>query len=374
MVLALLLVLASAPLDLVLPDAARAALILGCAGILMSLAICIRFAGQAAFAGGSALDRLLVALLHLLQPLARLRGRIRGHFAAPADLTTSAAATTVRALPSIGRALALTGGVRLERKFWTERWTSLPALLDQLVSALRKQRGAGRVDVDEGWSQRWDVALPIGGFARLEARGLVEEHAQGACLFRVSTRVRATGGGMAALLGLALAILAAMLLERAGRNSASLVAVLACAFALVWGFRRIVLTSARVRAAVNDIAEANALVPIGEGPTWRPAIAGVAAGTLQASMVIAVGAFFLMTAAPTVWDAADDYFPSHQTVPSSAIIRPIAITVDPPPITPLARSVVKPAERRAVKPGVGATQHPPLQHRGTAAAPDRRRT
>jgi GT2 family glycosyltransferase len=374
MVLALLLVLASAPLDLALPDAARAALILGCAGMLMSLAVCIRFAGRAAFAGGSALDRLLVALLHLLQPLARLRGRIRGHFAAPADLTTSAAATTVRALPSLGRALALTGGVRLERKFWTERWTSLPALLDQLVSALRKQRGAGRVDVDEGWSQRWDVALPIGGFARLEARGLVEEHAQGACLFRVSTRVRATGGGMAALLGLALAILAAMLLERAGRNSASLVAVLACAFALVWGFRRIVLTSARVRAAVNDIADANALVPIGEGPTWRPAIAGVAAGTLQASMVIAVGAFFLMTAAPTVWDAADDYFPSHQTVPSSAIIRPIAITVDPPPITPLARSVVKPAERRGVKPGVGATQHPPLQHRGTAAAPDRRRT
>jgi hypothetical protein len=48
--------------------------------------------------------------------------------------------------------------------------------------------------------------------------------------------------------------------------------------------------------------------------------------------------------------------------------------VDPPPITPLARSVVKPAERRAAKPGVGATQHPPLQHRGTAATPDRRST
>ena len=96
--------------------------------------------------------------------------------------SATAAATTVRALPSLGRALALTGGVRLERTFWSEAWTSLPALLDQLVGALRTQRGAGRIDVDEGWSQRWDVALPIGGFARLEARGLVEEHAQGACL------------------------------------------------------------------------------------------------------------------------------------------------------------------------------------------------
>ncbi len=374
MVLALMLVLSTAGLDIMFPDAARAALILGCAGILTSLAVCVRFAWQAEFAGASAIDRLLVAILHFVQPLARLRGRIRGHFAAPADLTTSAAATTVRALPSLGRAVALTGGVRLERKFWTERWTTLPALLDQFVAALRKQRGAGRVDVDEGWSERWDVALPIGGFARLEARGLVEEHAQGACLFRLSTRVRPTGGGMASLLGLALAILAAMLLERAGRNSASLVAVLACAFALVWGFRRIVLASARVRAAVDDIAQANSLVPISEGPAWRPAIAGFAAGTLQAAMVIAVGAFFVMTAAPTVWDAADDYFPSHQTVPSSAIIRPISVTVDPRPMTPLARSVVKPTERRTVKPGVGATQHPPLQRRGAPSAADRRRT
>ena len=91
-------------------------------------------------------------------------------------------------------------------------------------------------------------------------------------------------------------------------------------------------------------------------------------------MVIAVGAFFVMTAAPTVWDAAEDYFPGHQTVHSSAIIRPVSVAVDPPPITPLARSVVKPAERRVVKPGVAATQHPPLQHRGATPAADRKRT
>ncbi|HEY7054897.1 MAG TPA: glycosyltransferase, partial [Vicinamibacterales bacterium] len=325
LVLVLTLMFAGAVLEAPYHDAARAVFILGTAGLLTSVVRCVRFAWQADFPRATVRDRLLVAALHLIQPLARLRGRIRGHFAAPAALNASAAATTVRALPSLGRAVALTAGVRLERKFWSENWTSLPRLLDQLVSTLRSQRGAGRIDVDEGWSQRWDVALPIGGFARLEARGLVEEHAYGACLVRMTTRIRATGSGLTSLLCLAGAILAAMLLERWGHNSESLVVVLACAFTLAWAFRRIVLASARVRAAVDELVRLNGLLPLGEGPAWRPALAGLAAGTLQAAMVISVGAFFLMTAAPTVWDAADDYFPAHQP-PPAAVIRPVSIT------------------------------------------------
>ena len=367
LVLASVLMLAGALFDRVYHDAARAAFVLGSAGLLTSIVRCLRFAWQADFATAAFRDRLLVAGLHLIQPLARLRGRIRGHFAAPADLS-AAAATTVRALPSLGRALALTGGVRLERKFWTEKWTSLPQVLEHLVAALRRQRGAGRVDVDEGWSQRWDVALPIGGFARLEARGLVEEHSQGACLLRMSTRLRPTGGGIAALLCLAGAILAAMLLERANHNSGSLAVVLCCAFVLTWGIRRIVLASARVRAAVDEVANTNGLIPLGEGPAWRPALAGIAAGTLQAGMVIAVGAFFIMTAAPTVWDAADDYFPVHQPPPATAVVHPVAVTVEPP----LTTRRIKPPETRLLKPGV--SQHPPLARRPAQSTVDRRRT
>ena len=37
-------------------------------------------------------------------------------------------------------------------------------------------------------------------------------------------------------------------------------------------------------------------------------------------MVISVGAFFVMTAAPTVWDAADDYFPVHQPPPAAVMV------------------------------------------------------
>ena len=370
MVLTFALIVVSAGLDYFATDAARAAFLLGSAGLLASIVRCLRFAWQADFANASVRDRLLVAGLHLIQPLARLRGRIRGHFAAPAELSTSAAATTVRALPSLGRALALTAGVRLERRFWTEAWTSLPVVLDQLVDALRRQRGAGRVDIDEGWAERWDVALPIGGFARLEARGLVEEHARGSCLLRMSARLRPTSGGVIALICLAGAILAAMRLERANHNSGSLALVLCCAFALTWGFRRIVLASARLRAAVNDVADTNAFFQLGEGPAWRPALAGVAAGTLQAAMVIAVGAFFVMTAAPTVWDAADDYFPSRQPAPAAAVIRPVSTTTTAPP---LESRRLKPLEPRITKPG-NATQRPPMARRPGPTVPDRRRT
>ncbi|HEY7055597.1 MAG TPA: hypothetical protein VH458_03690, partial [Vicinamibacterales bacterium] len=89
--------------------------------------------------------------------------------------------------------------------------------------------------------------------------------------------------------------------------------------------------------------------------------------TLQAAMVISVGAFFLMTAAPTVWDAADDYFPAHQP-PPAAVIRPVSITTLPN----LTRSV-KPPAPRSIKQGLSA-QRPPMTRRSNSAVTDRRRT
>jgi hypothetical protein len=312
-------------------------------------------------------QRLLIAWLHLLQPLARLRGRIRGRFAAPADLTSSAATTTVKALPSIGRALALTVGIRLERRFWSESWTSLPILLDQLVTSLRHQRGAGRVDVDEGWAERWDVALPIGGFARLEARGVVEEHARGTCLMRTSTRVRPTAVGVVALAGLAAGIAAAMLLERSGNNAGSLAVVVLCALTLFWSLRRIVLASARMGAAVDQVAMASALFPFDERRSWRPALAGLAAGTLQAAMVIALGAFFVMTAAPTVWDAADDYFPARARPAAAIVAQPVSVVTEPPTIR-----VAKAPEHRATK--AVPPLHQPVARHASPLISERRRT
>lgn len=336
------------------PDVGRAALALGTIGLITTLSRCLSFAFDVEFAAAGFVDRLLVAWLHIVQPLARLRGRIRGHFAAPPELSESMAATSVRSLPSIGRALLLTAGVRLERRYWTERWTTLPSLLDQLVAALRRQRGAGRVDVDEGWSQRWDVALPIGGFARLEARGLVEEHARGACLVRTSTRVRPTTAGMATMAALSAGILSAMLLERGGRNAQSLALVLVCAMALGWALRRIALASARMHAALEEVADANRLQVLGEGPSRRPAFAGFAGGTLQALTVLATGVFFVFTAAPTVWDAADDYFPAAH--PQKMVVQPVSSAIVERPAARVIAAAPKPpvATRKSVKPASSA--------------------
>ena len=356
-------------------DASRAALLIGCAGLVATIVRCLKFARDVEYSGARLRDRLLVAWLHIVQPLARLRGRIRGHFAAPSELAEHAAATTVRWLPSIGRGLALTAGLRLDRRFWAESWTSLPALLDQLVTALRRQRGAGRVDVDEGWSQSWDVALPIGGLGRLEARGLVEEHARGACLVRTSSRVRPTGGGIVGIFAMAGAIAAAMILEDAGRTMPSLAIVLVCALALFWTLRRIVLASARMQAALAEVAEANALILLDEGPSLKPALAGVAAGTLQASFVIAIGAFFIMTAAPTVWDAADDYFPSHQPQQAAPALvsKPIVVSPVPARATVTARSI--PPPKSAPPHGKALAPHTPLRTHGTVSPQgERRRT
>ena len=369
-VLSILLTLAGVAGLFLAADVGRAALALGTVGLMTTLSRCLSFAFDVEFASGGVIDRLLVAWLHILQPLARLRGRIRGHFAAPSHLSENMAATSIRSLPSIGRALVLTAGVRLERRYWTERWTSLPSLLDQLVAALRRQRGAGRVDVDEGWSQRWDVALPIAGFGRLEARGLVEEHAKGKCLVRTSTRVRPTASGIASMAALSAAILTAMLLERAGRNAQSLALVLACAFGLGWAFRRIALASARMQAALEEVAAASALQVLGEGPSWRPALSGFAAGSLQALTVLATGAFFVMTAAPTVWDAADDYFPAaHQ---QKVAVQPISSVIIEPPAARVIAAAPKPpvATRKTVKPNPSA-RVPLMRTRG---ASERRRT
>jgi glycosyltransferase involved in cell wall biosynthesis len=366
-------------------DAGRGALLLGTAGLLTTIVRAFAFAWAAEHRKASLVSRLLIAWLHVVQPIARLRGRIRGRFTTPADVTAAATTTTVRWLPSVGRALLLTGGMRLERRFWSERWTSLPSLLQQLVTTLRRQRGAERIEVDEGWAEHWDLAIPIAGFARLEARGLVEEHADGKCLVRTSTRLRPTSGGITGLAALAGSIAAAMILERGGNNAGSLALVLVSAFALFGALRRIVLASARLRAALDDVAAQGGLIALGERPAWRPALAGVAAGTLQASMVIALGAFFVLTAGPTVWDAADDYFPAHRSpVPVQAvqplptrIVAPAPVTVSRPvaPTITVARNTAKKDARRAgIKPGTGTLR--PLVRKATTqqGLAERRRT
>ena len=63
------------------------------------------------------------------------------------------------------------------------------------------------IEIDDGWSDDRDVSVFIGRWAWLDIRALVEEHASGKSLLRVSTHLRPTSFGVVSALGLALMLL-----------------------------------------------------------------------------------------------------------------------------------------------------------------------
>ena len=153
----------------------------------------------------------LIAWLHLLQPLARFRGRLRGlsrpESVAPQHVTRhqwKSPMPTPRDLLVSARLVTRAGA---EHSFWSESWTPHTTLLTELVGVLRASRPAQVVDVDEGWRPDRDLSLAIGRWGWLHVRTLVEEHERGACLFRVRARLRPSFVGT--LRGLTLAMLVA---------------------------------------------------------------------------------------------------------------------------------------------------------------------
>ena len=138
----------------------------------------------------------LIAWLHFIQPLARARGRIRGrlnssqiftpaewralraHRPSMADLWR-----TVRLLPPRGRTAC----------YWSEQWLSAETLLTQFTERLRRSPLARIVEIDDGWQSDWDVRVGTGRWpwpGVVDLRVLVENHAAGRCLVRVTQRVR----------------------------------------------------------------------------------------------------------------------------------------------------------------------------------------
>jgi GT2 family glycosyltransferase len=113
----------------------------------------------------------LTALLHLLQPLARLRGRLRsaltpwrrhgpGGFAFPRERTWS---------------------------MWSECWQSPEARLQRLEARLRLD---GRLVTIGGDYDDWDVEVRAGGLSAVRVLLTLEEHAQGRQMVRFRARPR----------------------------------------------------------------------------------------------------------------------------------------------------------------------------------------
>jgi hypothetical protein len=116
--------------------------------------------GRLSHAPSRVVYRLVIAWLHLIQPLARMRGRIRGIWSMPqagvadapdqrvARLSKESPSPSWRDVLASGRLLA---GGACARSFWSESWVAHATLLTELAGVLRTARPAQAVEVDDGW-------------------------------------------------------------------------------------------------------------------------------------------------------------------------------------------------------------------------------
>ena len=267
-------------------------------------------------AGGTLWYRATVAYLHFIQPLARLRGRIRGVLSPPTLEAPSAQRQTSRGpRPSFAeawRALLLISGNVTEDRFWSETWTSGDRVLTQLTDWLRRSRAVRSIEIDEGWSGDRDVSVFVGRWAWLDVRALVEEHGGGKSLVRFSTHLRPTTFGLAAALGLGGALLAgamsgAAILAgatsgtlRSWRVGGTLVSSLTVALivAVLW---RTAQTTAIVRRGIARVTLGSGMVAMPSSPIRAPLIApsllrmyGLRSAFVFVLMIVTLGASTFM--------------------------------------------------------------------------------
>jgi len=289
--------------------------------------------------------RTVVAYLHFLQPLARIRGRIRGVLSPPEVALPPAEPQTSRgprpSLAEAWRALILIAGNVTEDRFWSETWTSSERVLSQLTDWLRRSRAVRTIEIDEGWSDDRDVSAFVGRWAWLDVRALVEEHGGGRALVRIGMHLRPTTFGIAAALALGAALLTGAAFGVALRFPAvgSIVAGLTVLLILV-GLWRTAQTTAIVRRGVSRVTTGSGMVAMPASHSIRaPLIApsmlrmyGLRTAIIFVVMIVALGAstFMLREAAvgPVIGGTkgyAGDYGPAMEAwldTPGGVVVGP----------------------------------------------------
>ena len=124
--------------------------------------------------------RLMIAWLHYLQPWARVRGRLKGHFS-PSNRTADGA-RIIEAAPwlSLRDTLRLLFH-RLDATFWDVHYTLTDDFLSSLKSAY--EMALSPVRCDDGW-QRYDLHVRAGHTYSLKLRLTAEDHGGTKRLFR----------------------------------------------------------------------------------------------------------------------------------------------------------------------------------------------
>ena len=217
---------------------------------------------------GTGLSRLVyrttIAWLHLVQPVARGWGRLRGKLWPPAvgARRGGRGAAPDRDVPGGGRvdvrrAIRLMCRGRTAMALWSERWVDRADLLTRITRGLEARAVGRAIDAHDIWQQERDLAVATGRWGWLDLRTLLEEHAEGRCLFRVTARHRlapfgatvgtllAAGFGASAVLGFGWAALA----------------LLGCWAAAAAGMcRQIARVDAGVHAVVEQVARENGML------------------------------------------------------------------------------------------------------------------
>lgn len=295
-------------------EAATLGLAAGLAGWGITVARCVAFAVSSDLTdlptlgtrtvGRSRLHyRALIAWLHLLQPVARMYGRMRG-LLSPPDVAESAHVSSLPwtapapSLWSTAAAARLQVGGTAEWSFWSEAWTAHGTVLTALTSALRASRPGRRIDIDDGWHTDRDLSLAVGRWGWLHVRALVEEHAEGRCLCRIAARLQPSVNGIlrAVLLSAVLVVAssAAIALRWPWATMAALATAVTIFVSAAWQTTRSVAVLDRALSRVTTQAGMVPLPGRTARPrlTWRPSTvmhkgqAALVLGILTGSLIV----------------------------------------------------------------------------------------
>ncbi len=262
-------------------------------------------------AGNRLWYRMMVGYLHFIQPLARIRGRVRGLLSPPEVVLPAAERQTSKGprpkWSEAWRALLLVTGNVAEDRYWSETWTSAERVLTRITDWLRRSRAVRTIEIDEGWSDDRDVSVFVGRWAWLDVRALVEDHGGGRSLLRVSTHLRPTTLGIVAAVAIGAALLVSASAGLALRwplagATASLLVVVVIGFT-AW---RTAQATAIVRRGIDTVAHDEGMLAMRSGASRTPLIApsllrsyGLRSAAIFMVMIVALGAgtFMLREAA-----------------------------------------------------------------------------
>jgi len=261
-----------------------------------------------------------IAMLHFVQPLARLHGRIRGMASTPPSLTPDRhEANAGRSVwADLSRGIRLCLRQRVEAALWSEQWIDARTLVYAIADRLRRQRIVRNVELDSGWWQDRDLTMVDQALFKLDVRALVEDHGSGKCLSRVAMRWR-VGATPLVVLGAGLAVVAA--LQRAGLGDWStgiaIVALVTMALPIVH-----MTIAARVIAnTLDSLAAELGLTPLDAGPDRSRVAAPEAADGVHAPAMSPAGSAHPHRAAERIAPLGAAVPTAFAGEPASSVVR-----------------------------------------------------